>query len=120
MSNQNMARPGLPCNFIPSQIEVDSLISRAGQHELGVDFLKTGSLDAVAVRCVTSKRYSVALVELEHASLDDEQVDWIAVEVTVECPHAVPDVEHDIARPRMRRSRAVVKVLDATTAGCGD
>ena len=48
MSNQNMARPGLPHNFIPSQVDVDSLISRAGQHELGVDFLKTGSLDAVA------------------------------------------------------------------------
>ncbi len=48
MGNQNMARPGLPCNFIPSQVDVDSLISRAGQHELGVDFLKTGSPDAIA------------------------------------------------------------------------
>lgn len=48
MSNQNMARPGLPRNFTPSQADVDSLINRAGTHELGVDFLKTGSLDAVA------------------------------------------------------------------------
>ncbi len=79
-----------------------------------------GSFDAARVRCVTSKRYSEALVEIERASLDDEQVDWIAVEVTVECKHAVPDVEHDIARPRMRRSRAVVKVFDATTAACAD
>lgn len=48
MSNQNMARPGLPRNFIPTQADVDSLINRAGTHELGVDFLKTGSLEAVA------------------------------------------------------------------------
>ena len=48
MSNQNMARPGLPRNFTPSQADVDSLINRAGTHELGVDFLKTGSPDAIA------------------------------------------------------------------------
>ncbi len=48
MSNQDMARPGLPHNFTPSPADVDSLINRAGTHELGVDFLKTGSLDAVA------------------------------------------------------------------------
>ncbi len=48
MSNQDMARPGLPHNFTPSPADVDSLINRAGTHELGVDFLKTGSPDAVA------------------------------------------------------------------------
>jgi len=79
-----------------------------------------GSFDAAAVRCVTSKRYSEALVELEYASLDSEQVDWIAIEAAVQCKQVAADVEHDIARPNMRRSRAVGKVLDAQTLACAD
>lgn len=48
MSNNNQLRPGLPRNFTPSPIDVDSLINRAGEHDLGIDFLRTGSPDAVA------------------------------------------------------------------------
>ena len=48
MSNQDKLRRGLPHNFTPSQTDVDSLINRADTHELGVDFLRTGSPDAVA------------------------------------------------------------------------
>ena len=48
MSNVNPRRNGLPKDFTPSEAAVKSLISKAGDHELGVDFLKTGALESVA------------------------------------------------------------------------
>lgn len=41
-------RPLLPLRFEPEPDEVDALIRRAEGHPLGTDFLREGSLDAVA------------------------------------------------------------------------
>ena len=38
-----------PLTFIPTAADVDALIAAASQHPLGLDFLRDGSLDCVAV-----------------------------------------------------------------------
>lgn len=48
MSQEKPHRNGLPADFNPSEAAVQSLIAKAGGHELGVDFLKTGALESVA------------------------------------------------------------------------
>lgn len=47
MSENTPRRKGL-CGFTPCEADVQSLIAKAKDHELGTDFLKTGSLDSVA------------------------------------------------------------------------
>jgi len=49
MTDQPQRQPRIsPCAFQPCESEVRALISKAGRHELGTDFLKTGALDSVA------------------------------------------------------------------------
>jgi len=49
MTDQPQRQPRLsPCAFQPCESEVRALISKAGRHPLGTDFLKTGALDSVA------------------------------------------------------------------------
>ncbi len=38
----------LPSRFEPTREQIDDLIRRATEHELGLEFLRTGSQDAVA------------------------------------------------------------------------
>ncbi|MCZ6837492.1 MAG: hypothetical protein O7G85_17080 [Planctomycetota bacterium] len=47
MSENIQRRKGL-CGFQPCESEVQALIAKAKGHELGTDFLTTGSLEAVA------------------------------------------------------------------------
>jgi hypothetical protein len=45
----NVRRPRCtPCTYLPSTVEVETLLSAAASHPLGLDFLRDGSLDSVA------------------------------------------------------------------------
>jgi hypothetical protein len=44
----SVGRPLLPLGFQPDSVEVEDLIGRAEAHPLGTEFLREGSLDAVA------------------------------------------------------------------------
>jgi len=49
-THQNVRRTHCePLKYIPSAADVEALIAAASQHPLGLDFLRDGSLDCVAV-----------------------------------------------------------------------
>lgn len=53
-----------PLNFIPTREEVDALIATARRHPLGIDYLREGALDNVAMTLRTHAFTVVAAREL--------------------------------------------------------
>ena len=70
--------PGL-CTFEPSRDQVSSLIEQAHKHPLGIDFLQTGALDAVAatfqVHAFTVER-ARDTVETQKQTLVQSRLSW--------------------------------------------